>query len=47
MAKQNGHLRIDRRRDGGTMVTFSLPVSPVAVSQLKPRRALAALTEAS
>lgn len=47
MAKQDGYLRIDRRRDGGTMVTFSLPLSPAALPQLNRRRSLAALTEAS
>lgn len=47
MAKQDGHLHIDRRRDGGTMVTFSLPISPAALPLLKARRSLAALTEAS
>jgi signal transduction histidine kinase len=47
MAKQDGFLRIDRRTDGGTMVTFSLPLSAAVLPRLNARRSLAALTEAS
>jgi signal transduction histidine kinase len=47
MAKQQGYLRIDRRRDGGTMVTFSLPLSPATLPRLSARHSMSELTEAS
>lgn len=47
MAKQHGYLHVDRRSVGGTLVTFSLPLSPTASAGLSAPRTIARLTEAS
>ena len=47
MAKQHGYLSIDRCRAGGTLVTFSLPISSTGSARPGASTSMAKLTEAS